>query len=189
MLCWNRAFWLAKTSPLTFNSQSECFISAFCSYATLNFVHDISSCLLFWVAKIETSHILQDNKDKHYKRHSLASLFMPCHNAYTEDTHLLCNGKSITVQLTSCLNGLDSVALIMFNEQQIYLFGQIQTSQTGGQPYRDTSPYSVLYSTLFITLVTCCFYDRPRSRCHLFVTLPVVKQDWRFQEKMELFDS
>ena len=25
----------------------------------------------------------------------------------------------------------------MLNEQQIYLFGQIQTSQTGGQPYSD----------------------------------------------------
>ena len=23
----------------------------------------------------------------------------------------------------------------------LYLFGQIQTSQTGGQPYSDTSPY------------------------------------------------
>ena len=28
----------------------------------------------------------------------------------------------------------------MLNEQQIYLFGQIQTSQTGGQQYSDTSP-------------------------------------------------
>ena len=27
-----------------------------------------------------------------------------------------------------------------WNEQQFYLFGQIQTSQTGGQPYSDTSP-------------------------------------------------
>ena len=26
----------------------------------------------------------------------------------------------------------------MLNEQQFYLFGQIQTSQTGGQPYSDT---------------------------------------------------
>ena len=29
----------------------------------------------------------------------------------------------------------------MVNEQEFYLFGQIQTSQTGGQPYSDTSPY------------------------------------------------
>ena len=29
----------------------------------------------------------------------------------------------------------------MLNKQQYYLFGQIQTSQTGGQPYSDTSPY------------------------------------------------
>ena len=35
----------------------------------------------------------------------------------------------------------DSAALLMLNEQQIYLFGQMQTSQTWGQPYNDTSPY------------------------------------------------
>ena len=27
------------------------------------------------------------------------------------------------------------------NNTQFYLFGQIQTSQAGGQPYSDTSPY------------------------------------------------
>ena len=31
----------------------------------------------------------------------------------------------------------------MFNQQQIYLFSQIQTSLTGGQLYSDTSPYKV----------------------------------------------
>ena len=31
------------------------------------------------------------------------------------------------------LFSLDSDALFMLNEQQFYLFGQIQTSQTGGQ--------------------------------------------------------
>ena len=29
----------------------------------------------------------------------------------------------------------------MLNEQQFVLFGQIQTSQTGGHLYSDTSPY------------------------------------------------
>ena len=29
----------------------------------------------------------------------------------------------------------------MLNEQQFYLFGQIETSQTGSQLYSDTSPY------------------------------------------------
>ena len=33
------------------------------------------------------------------------------------------------------------LAWLMLNEQQFYLFGQIQTSQTGGQPYSDTFPY------------------------------------------------
>ena len=28
----------------------------------------------------------------------------------------------------------------MLNEQQVYLFDQIQSSQTGGQPYSDTPP-------------------------------------------------
>ena len=28
----------------------------------------------------------------------------------------------------------------MLNEQQFYLFGQINTSQAGGQAYSDTSP-------------------------------------------------
>ena len=34
----------------------------------------------------------------------------------------------------------------MVNEQEFYLFGQIQTSQTGGQPYSDTFP-----TTCFVT--------------------------------------
>ena len=42
---------------------------------------------------------------------------------------------SITEWLTSCLFCLGSAALLMLNEQQFYLFGQIQTSQTGGQQY------------------------------------------------------
>ena len=41
----------------------------------------------------------------------------------------------------------------MFNQQQIYLFCQIQTSQTGGQPYSDTSPYEVSECSLFSVTV------------------------------------
>ena len=47
---------------------------------------------------------------------------------------------SITVWLTSCLFCLDPAALLMWNMKQIYLFGQIQTSKTGGHWYSDTSP-------------------------------------------------
>ena len=43
-------------------------------------------------------------------------------------------GGRITVLLTSSLFCLDSAALLLLNEPQIYLFGQIQTSQTGGRP-------------------------------------------------------
>ena len=51
--------------------------------------------------------------------------------------------RRIPVWQTSCLTGLDSAALLMLNQQQIYLFGQIKSSQTGGQQYSDTSPYEV----------------------------------------------
>ena len=50
------------------------------------------------------------------------------------------------MQLTSYLFCFDSAALPMLNEQEFHLFGQIQTSQTGGQLYGDTSPMvSVLW--------------------------------------------
>ena len=39
----------------------------------------------------------------------------------------------------------------MLNEQQFYLLGQIQTSQTGGQPYSDTSPLWWVFSVSTIT--------------------------------------
>ena len=37
----------------------------------------------------------------------------------------------------------------MLNEQQIYLFGQIQTNQRGVQLYSDTSIYKVRWYFLF----------------------------------------
>ena len=37
----------------------------------------------------------------------------------------------------------------MLNEQQFHLFGQIQTSQTGGHLYKDTSPYGECSLFLF----------------------------------------
>ena len=49
----------------------------------------------------------------------------------------------MTVRLISCFTRLDSAALFMFILQQIYLFGQIQTSQTGGRLHSDTSPCEV----------------------------------------------
>ena len=50
---------------------------------------------------------------------------------------------SFTAQLTSSLFCLDSAALLMWYYQQIYLLGKIQTSQTGSQPYSNTSPWKV----------------------------------------------
>ena len=56
-----------------------------------------------------------------------------------ENTHLLCKGKYHCTAdlLIICLL---SVALLMLNYQHVDSFVQIQTSQTGGQPYSDTSP-------------------------------------------------
>ena len=50
---------------------------------------------------------------------------------YQENTNNCISGN-ITVQQTSGLFCLDSASLLMLKEQ-FYLFGQIQTSQTGGQ--------------------------------------------------------
>ena len=49
---------------------------------------------------------------------------------------------SFTVQLGLCLTGFDSVALPALKLVTDNLFGWIQSSKTGGQPYSDTSPLS-----------------------------------------------
>ena len=78
------------------------------------------------------------------------------------------------VWLTICLFCLDWAALLMSNKQQFYLLGQIQPSQTGGQPYSDTSPYgecpliendvpSAAKSPLDVSKLTSAYQD------HLFV--------------------
>ena len=64
-------------------------------------------------------------------------------NYQTQSEKFMIGKISITVRLTSCSFWLDSAALLMLNEQQFYLFGQIQISQTGGQLYSDTSPLMV----------------------------------------------
>ena len=55
---------------------------------------------------------------------------------YQDNTNL--RGR-ITVQLTFILFSFETAALLKLNEQQFYMFGQIQTSQAAGQPYCDTS--------------------------------------------------
>ena len=69
---------------------------------------------------------------------------------------------SITVQLTTCLTGQDSAALVMLNQIEIYNFGQIQTSQTGGQLYSDTSPYEVSECSLYKVSTDQWNYTIPR---------------------------
>ena len=76
-------------------------------------------------------------------------------------------GRS-NAQLTSCCICLDSAALLMLNLKQIYLVDQIQTRQTGGQPYSDTFPNKVLDS---------------------FRLFLVISFDWTFVLQKQLFYS
>ena len=57
MLRWNKALWLVYNSHGTWNSQSESFISAKRSQATLKFVYDISCRIQFEWNKIEVANI------------------------------------------------------------------------------------------------------------------------------------
>ena len=59
-------------------------------------------------------------------------------NLEPENTNLR---ELFNAQLTSCWFCLDSAALLVLNEQQFYLFGQIKNSQTLGKPYSATSPF------------------------------------------------
>ncbi len=73
-------------------------------------------------------------------------------------------GGSITVPLTSCLTGLES-AVWQLTFFCFYLQNRlIQTSQTGGQWYSDTSPFSIPWLGGWLWLVltnTLTFkYDR-----------------------------
>ena len=70
---------------------------------------------------------------------------MPALMSMTEAEKPNLRGR-ITVQLTSYLIFLDSAGMLMLKEHQFDFFGQIQTSQTGGQTYSDTPPMaSVLW--------------------------------------------
>ena len=59
-------------------------------------------------------------------------------NMYMQRTLNYFVSGSITVRQISCLTSLDSAALRMFNQQQIYLFVQNQTGQRGVRLYTDT---------------------------------------------------
>ena len=60
-------------------------------------------------------------------------------NASSQRTLTCFLSGSITVWLTLCLTGLDSATLLMFNQQQIYLFGQSHISQIAAPVHRDQS--------------------------------------------------
>ena len=47
---------------------------------------------------------------------------------------------------------LDSAALPILNQQQFFLLGQIQTNQTGGQLYCDTSSYGECSLVIIISM-------------------------------------
>jgi hypothetical protein len=52
-------------------------------------------------------------------------------------------GGSITAPLTSCLTGFGLVCFANKNKNGQLSYSRFQTSQTGGQQYSDTSPFSI----------------------------------------------
>jgi len=85
----------------------------------------------------------------------LEALFIAdCQNGNTGNT----KGGSITVPLTSCLTGLESGV----TQLNVFVFclqnRLIQTGQTGGQWYSDTSPFSIPW----------VIYDGCYENCHNF---------------------
>ena len=60
-----------------------------------------------------------------------------------ENTHLVLKGKS--VRLTSCFICSDLPALLTYVELEtdLHVWLNLETGQTGGQPYSNTSPYKV----------------------------------------------
>ncbi len=61
---------------------------------------------------------------------------------------------NITVPLTSCLTGLDQSVLQIKTKNCQFSYNSFQTSQTGGQQYSDTPPFSIPWLTIFKS----CFY-------------------------------
>ena len=92
------------------------------------------------------------------------------------------------------LNLFELTALLMLNEQQFYLFGQIQTCQTGSQPYSDTSPYfecflAVFKLTVAMLPLTLFITSAPRCDCHF--PCKKAQQIWpsRFGNETKLYIS
>ena len=71
---------------------------------------------------------------------SMASVESAIQYMWSSENNRLFVRGSITVLLTSCFICLVSAALLMLNEQQIYLFSQIQANQTGVQSYSEVFP-------------------------------------------------
>ena len=69
---------------------------------------------------------------------------------YQKSTHFV-RGR-IPIRLTS--NFFDSAALIMLSQPLVHLFGQIQTCQTGSQPFSGTYAYVIGECSLEITMIS-----------------------------------
>ena len=70
---------------------------------------------------------------------------------HSQNTHFFRKGK-----LTSCFLFFGFSGCAMLNRKQFFLLNQIQTSQTGGQPYSDTSPYLTSALINYLVLATSC---------------------------------
>ena len=85
-------------------------------------------------------------------------IFVPKNNHYRR--------WSNNVRLSSCFICLESATLLILNQQQIYLFGQIQT---GGQPYLRSyfplhSKWVISVRSLFLCALSLCDWVRERER-------------------------
>ena len=78
--------------------------------------------------------------------------------------------KIITVQLTTCFICFDSAALFNSQQQQIYLFGQSQTSQKQGVRCTWIFPHKLVFSGLSFT--------NPRYRSPTFRVNNVIIGQW-----------
>jgi hypothetical protein len=78
-------------------------------------------------------------------------------------------GGSITVPLTSCLTGLESADNFWFYLQNRL----IHTSQTGGQQYSDTSPFSIPWLWAQATYLDSLLKGLASLTCFVLVVLLV----------------
>ena len=100
-------------------------------------------------------------------------------SGHTDSQRTLTLGKSrCTAELLFNFH-LDSAALLILNEDQLYLYGQIQTSHTGGQLCSDTSPYGAC--SLVIAISNEPYFDTLDPVLHTSMSVAQKKAPGSFE--------